>query len=467
MGNGTTLKANSIAVVIEDGDKSTDIELSVVPDSLAEKDGAKDLPLTVELVGGSPLADDTALTLSYYGNAERNTDYAVTAGEVSLPAGQRSVEAVITIDPVDDGVDEGSEYITLSVLIRVRWRGYTRPDGQRYPNVAQVSSTVRIPITDPIFRTAPRTLWVGNEVVRFGPQFPSALDIKDNTYEIIEGTSLPPGLSLETATGIIEGVPTEANPEPTTVGIRVCKTAEECEDVEVRLPPVSSVSYDIPDVLYLAREYTFVPNLIAVDLASYQFSGESPLPDGLSLDGDTGVISGIATQALASPRPSTIDVSSRLSAESGTVRVLFPPVQSVPEPTTPPTPTPEPTPPPTPEPTPTPTPVPTPEPTTPPTAVPRPTPTLVPTPIPTPTPRPTPTLAPPPTPTLTPPPTTPLPASTQTLIPTPMPLPTLAPPPTPLPASIRTLISTPMPVTALRAYPNSPAALKAIRAQAK
>ena len=226
-GTGTTLKANSIAVVIEDGDRPTGIELSVAPDSLAEDDGAKDLTLTVELVGGSPLADDTAVTLTYYGNAERNTDYTVTAGEVSLPAGQRSVVAVITIDPVDDGVEEGAEAIILSVSIRFRWRSYTRPDGQRYEIIEQVTKTVRIPITDPIYQTVPLTLWVGNEVVRFGPQFPSSLDTSDFTYEIIEGTSLPPGLSFETPNGVIKGAPTEANPEPTTVGIRACKPAEE------------------------------------------------------------------------------------------------------------------------------------------------------------------------------------------------------------------------------------------------
>ncbi|MYD64374.1 MAG: hypothetical protein F4X26_00005, partial [Chloroflexi bacterium] len=90
------------------------IALSVAPSTIAEDAGATQVTVTATLDKARDTA--TAVTLSLAGTAADPADYAATSPlpSITIPKGQTSADATLTVTPVDDALVEGDETIVVN-----------------------------------------------------------------------------------------------------------------------------------------------------------------------------------------------------------------------------------------------------------------------------------------------------------------------------------------------------------------
>ena len=103
-------------VTIVDNDREpTGIELSVTPSEVKEDAGATDLTVTATLIDGDARGVDTEVALSVSGvTATETVDYtAQTDVTLTIPDGQMSHTATLTLTPVDDGIRESAEQVAV------------------------------------------------------------------------------------------------------------------------------------------------------------------------------------------------------------------------------------------------------------------------------------------------------------------------------------------------------------------
>ena len=87
---------------------------------LTEDAGATDIAVTVTLLGYTQFTVDTPVTVEFRNrpnvdlNAVLGEDYSATTANVVIPAGEWSVNAIVTLTPVDDNIDEDDEVARLT-----------------------------------------------------------------------------------------------------------------------------------------------------------------------------------------------------------------------------------------------------------------------------------------------------------------------------------------------------------------
>ena len=117
-GSASGLTVEPAALTLEDDDEaSTSVELSVSPGSVSEDGGAQQIAVTAALAGAARLeATPVTVSVGAAGDAAASgTDYqAVSDFVLTIAPGALSGEATFTLTPVDDGVAEGDEAITVS-----------------------------------------------------------------------------------------------------------------------------------------------------------------------------------------------------------------------------------------------------------------------------------------------------------------------------------------------------------------
>ena len=101
--------------IVDDDREPTGIELSVTPSEVAEDAGATDLTVTATLVDGDARGADTDVALSVSGvTATETDDFTAQAGvTLTIPAGQMSHTATLTLTPVDDTIRESAEQVAV------------------------------------------------------------------------------------------------------------------------------------------------------------------------------------------------------------------------------------------------------------------------------------------------------------------------------------------------------------------
>ena len=101
--------------IVDDDREPTGIELSVTPSEVAEDAGATDLTVTATLVDGDARGADTEVALSISGVTATETDdfTAQTGVTLTIPAGQMSHTATLTLTPVDDTIRESAEQVAV------------------------------------------------------------------------------------------------------------------------------------------------------------------------------------------------------------------------------------------------------------------------------------------------------------------------------------------------------------------
>ena len=99
--------------IIDDEAPATGVTLSVSPDMVGERDGAKILTVTGTLNGGA-FTEDTTVELSVSaGTATETDDYTAETETLTIDAGETTGTTMVTLTPVDDDVDEDDETVTV------------------------------------------------------------------------------------------------------------------------------------------------------------------------------------------------------------------------------------------------------------------------------------------------------------------------------------------------------------------
>lgn len=116
------------------------------------------------------------------------------------------------------------------------------------------------------------------------------------TYSIVAG-ALPPGLSFNTMTGVISGVPTDTVLLADTTLIRVVDVNGNLDQARIqwKVNPALTIFYATTNTLVVGQAYDIDP-VITGGTAPYTFSTVAgSLPAGMGLNATTGRISGIPT----------------------------------------------------------------------------------------------------------------------------------------------------------------------------
>ena len=107
--------------IVDDDTAPTGLTISSVSHREVDEDaGATDITVTVALDGTTQFAVDTPVTVEMIdrpgvqNNATLGVDYTATTANVTIPAGESSVNTTITLTPVDDTLSEDDEIARLS-----------------------------------------------------------------------------------------------------------------------------------------------------------------------------------------------------------------------------------------------------------------------------------------------------------------------------------------------------------------
>ena len=93
----------------------TGMTLTAAPDRVSEDAGATAVTVTAALNGQRSLVNDTRVQLALEdGSAAAGEDYGAATARLTIPAGQMSAAETLTLTPLDDGVWEGDETLTIA-----------------------------------------------------------------------------------------------------------------------------------------------------------------------------------------------------------------------------------------------------------------------------------------------------------------------------------------------------------------
>ena len=100
---------------------ATDIRLSVTPSAVSESNGPTEVTVTATLVG-NPRDEDIVVSVSVTGNvALEGVDYqAIPTFDLTIPAGSKSGSTVVSFQPMDDELEEGSEALVFLATATVQ-----------------------------------------------------------------------------------------------------------------------------------------------------------------------------------------------------------------------------------------------------------------------------------------------------------------------------------------------------------
>ena len=131
--------------ILDDDDPPTTVTLTATPGTVAEDAGGTELSISAALNGTNPLAVDTQVLVTVAdGSATPGGDYAATTATLTIPAGQLSGTAALTLTPVDDLVAEDSETVQVtgaSAGLEVVPAEVTITDNDNHPTAATLTVT--------------------------------------------------------------------------------------------------------------------------------------------------------------------------------------------------------------------------------------------------------------------------------------------------------------------------------------
>ena len=106
---------STVGRILDDDESPDTVNLTVDPKSVAEGAGSTALTVFASLPGGNTLAEDAEVSVSVADvTAMEGDDYTATQVILTIPAGQTSGTATLTLTPVDDLLAEGDETVQLT-----------------------------------------------------------------------------------------------------------------------------------------------------------------------------------------------------------------------------------------------------------------------------------------------------------------------------------------------------------------
>ncbi|MBL0014702.1 MAG: T9SS type A sorting domain-containing protein [Flavobacterium sp.] len=137
--------------------------------------------------------------------------------------------------------------------------------------------------------TTPNVFTLGSTIVDLTPIVSGTV----SSYSI--SPSLPNGLSFDTSTGIISGTPTSISSTATYTVTAFNSGGSASFDIEITINDVAptALSYTTPNVFTLGNTIADLTPVVSGTVLSYSISPS--LPNGLSFDTSTGIISGTPT----------------------------------------------------------------------------------------------------------------------------------------------------------------------------
>ena len=107
--------STAVGAVLDNDIAPTRITLTATPDRVSEDAGATALTVTAALNGQRSLANDTRVRLALEdGAAAADEDYEAATAWLTIPAGEMTATATLTLDPVNDAVREGDETVSIT-----------------------------------------------------------------------------------------------------------------------------------------------------------------------------------------------------------------------------------------------------------------------------------------------------------------------------------------------------------------
>ncbi len=103
------LSSHTLTATTSDDEGTPSITMTAEATSLAEGAGSITLTLTMSLAAGK----DTTINLSNSGTATINTDYSISSGTITIPAGSKT--STFTVKSIDDQIDDDNEEIVVGV----------------------------------------------------------------------------------------------------------------------------------------------------------------------------------------------------------------------------------------------------------------------------------------------------------------------------------------------------------------
>ena len=204
-------------------------------------------------------------------------------GTVTYYTSQPALPAGLSLDPAGGGITGTPTAATPAA-------NYLITAGNGTGNTTfTLAITVRIAAPSALSYKSPNTYDVGTAIIPLAPLVTGTVA----SYGVLP--TLPPGLTLSPATGMISGTPTAATPAANytvTASNSTGSTSFPLSITVILLPP-KSLSYPSPQTFGVGSPIAPLNPFVVGVIASYTVS--PALPAGLSLDGSSGAITGTPT----------------------------------------------------------------------------------------------------------------------------------------------------------------------------
>ena len=203
------------------------------------------LALTLDVIAGDDtvnIAEKAAgFAISGATGSEGGVSVTVTVGTTELTATSDSAGAWSVDVPADAAYLTGT---SVAVAVSASKTGYTAP--------SDVTRTLAVDLAAPSATyTAPLSLQVG---VAVGAMTPSTADTDIASYG---ATGLPPGLGIDTSTGVIDGTPDTADANTAEATVTVTDTAGNTATVDITFPAVAKGDQTLTGFAYSPASVTY------------------------------------------------------------------------------------------------------------------------------------------------------------------------------------------------------------------
>ena len=202
------------------------------------------LVLTLDAIAGDDtvnIAEKAAgFAISGATGSQGGVSVTVTVGTTELTATSDSAGAWSVAVPADAAYLTGT---SVAVAVSASKTGYTAP--------GDVTRTLAVDLAAPSATyTAPSSLQVG---VAVGAMTPSTADTDIASYG---ATGLPPGLDIDTSTGVIDGTPDTADANTAEATVTVTDTAGNTATVDITFPAVAKGDQTLTGFAYSPASVT-------------------------------------------------------------------------------------------------------------------------------------------------------------------------------------------------------------------